>query len=181
MTALDILVLLLIGGGAVMGFLRGFVMETLSLIAWVLGVFAISLFQGPVADLLSRWIGGWGGAAVLSMVLVFGVTFGIGKLIARALGQRTRQSVLGPVDRMLGLGFGGVKGLILATLAYLAFTLVYDTLFTADADRPTWLASSRTYPLLSASGAAISDFVAERRRRHDAATAGDDNTAAPTE
>ena len=36
MTALDIIVLFLLGSGAVFGFLRGFVQEALSMIAWVL-------------------------------------------------------------------------------------------------------------------------------------------------
>ena len=34
MTALDILVILLLGGGALIGFIRGFVHEALSLFAW---------------------------------------------------------------------------------------------------------------------------------------------------
>ena len=36
MNAVDILVLLAIGGCAILGLLRGFVLETLSLMAWVL-------------------------------------------------------------------------------------------------------------------------------------------------
>ncbi len=47
MNAVDILVLLLIGGCAIFGLLRGFVTETLSLIAWVAGIVAISLFHAP--------------------------------------------------------------------------------------------------------------------------------------
>ncbi|MBH1992878.1 MAG: CvpA family protein, partial [Sphingomonadaceae bacterium] len=126
MNAVDILVLLAIGGCAVLGLLRGFVLETLSLIAWVLAIFAIRLFHAVAADMLAPLVGSPSGAAVLALVLVFGVTFGAGKLIAHAIGRRTRQSVLGPVDRVLGGGFGAVKGLIGATLVFLAFSLVYD-------------------------------------------------------
>lgn len=165
MTALDIFVLLLIGGGAIFGLLRGFVTETLSLIAWVAGIFAVRLFHASVADLLTPFVGTAGGAAILALALVFGVTFTAGKLIAHAVGQRTRQSVLGPIDRVLGGGFGAVKGLIGATLLFLAFTLVYDTLYGSGAARPEWLATSRTFPLLNASGQAISDFVAEQRAK----------------
>ena len=164
MTALDILVLLLIGGCAILGLMRGFVMETLSLIAWVLAIFAIRLFHAPAAAILTEYVGTSSGAAVLAFALVFGVTFTAGKLLARALGARTRKSVLGPVDRVLGGGFGAVKGLIGATLLFLGFTLVYDTVYGGDAIRPIWLSSSRTYPLLNASGRAISNFVDERRR-----------------
>lgn len=165
MNAVDILVLLLIGGCAVLGLLRGFVLETLSLIAWVSGIFAIRLFHAPVAELISAFVGSPGGAAILAFVLVFGVTFFAGKMIAHAIGRRTRQSILGPVDRVLGGGFGAVKGLIGATLLFLAFSLVYDTVYGLGARRPDWLSDARTFPLLNASGQAISEFLAEQRAR----------------
>lgn len=168
MNAIDILVLLAIGGCAVLGLMRGFVLETLSLMAWVLAIFCIRLFHGSVAELLTPFIGTSGGAAVLALVLVFGVTFGAGKLIAHAIGRRTRQSVLGPVDRVLGAGFGAVKGLIGATLVFLAFSLVYDTFYGSGARRPDWLSDARTYPLLNASGRAVSDFLAEQRAKKPA-------------
>ncbi|MGK2912197.1 MAG: CvpA family protein [Sphingobium sp.] len=163
MTALDIFVLFLIGGGAAFGLFRGFVMETLSLIAWVLAVFAIRMFHAPVSAILTEYVGTPSGAAALAFVLVFGVTFAIGKFIASALGARTRKSVLGPVDRVLGAGFGAIKGLIGATLLFMAFTLVYDTIYGGGTTRPDWLKSSRTFPLLDASGRAISEFLEERR------------------
>lgn len=165
MNAVDILVLIAIGGCALLGLLRGFVLETLSLIAWVAGIFAIRLFHAPVADLLTPFIGTESGAAVLALALVFGLTFGAGKLIARSIGRRTRQSVLGPVDRVLGGGFGAVKGLIGATIVFLTFSLVYDTIYGSAARRPDWLSDARTYPLLNASGQAISEFVAEQRAK----------------
>ncbi|WP_188065184.1 CvpA family protein [Sphingobium sp. KCTC 72723] len=165
MNAIDIFVLLAIGGCAVLGLLRGFVLETLSLMAWVLAIFAIRLFHASVADLLTAFVGTASGAAVLALVLVFGVTFGAGKMIAHAIGRRTRQSMLGPVDRVLGGGFGAVKGLIGATMLFLAFSLVYDTMYGSGARRPDWLSDARTYPLLNASGQAISEFLAEQRAK----------------
>ena len=165
MNAIDIFVLLAIGGCAVLGLLRGFVLETLSLMAWVLAIFAIRLFHASATDLLTVFVGTTSGAAVLALVLVFGVTFGAGKMIAHAIGRRTRQSVLGPVDRVLGGGFGAVKGLIGATLIFLAFSLVYDTMYGSGARRPDWLSDARTYPLLNASGQAISEFRAEQRAK----------------
>ena len=47
LTALDILVFVLVGAGLVFGFLRGFVCELLSLIAWVLAVIALSWLHAP--------------------------------------------------------------------------------------------------------------------------------------
>ncbi len=40
------------------------------------------------------------------------------KLIAGRLGERSRKSVLGPIDRVLGFGFGAVKGAIIVVMAF---------------------------------------------------------------
>lgn len=163
LTALDIIVLLLVGGGLVFGFLRGFVGEVLSLLAWVAGVVALKVFHETVSAALVGPVGTPAGASVLSFVLVFGVTFVLVKLVARRIGSATRKSVVGPVDRVLGAGFGALKGLIGATLLYLAANLFYDTVNGRFAERPEWMRDSRTFPLLHASGNAVVEFV-ERRR-----------------
>lgn len=159
-TALDILVLLLVGAGLVFGWLRGFVAELLSLFAWFLAIMALRLLHAPVAALL-RPVGS--GAGMLAFVLVFGLVFFGGKLASRRLGRRVRNSVVGPLDRVLGAGFGALKGLIGASILFLALSLVYDTFYGRGAERPEWMANARTYPLLESSSATIADMVAARR------------------
>ena len=163
MTALDVITLLLVGGGLVLGAMRGFVGEMLALAAWVVGIAALKLLHTPVTGALEAPVGTWAGAAVLAFALIFGIVFVAGKLIARRVGGATRRSVVGPIDRVLGAGFGALKGLIVATLLYLAANLVYDIWRGRSAPRPGWMADSRTYPLLNASGRAILDFVEWRR------------------
>lgn len=163
LTALDIIVLLLVGAGLVLGFLRGFVAEVLSLFAWVLAIIALRYFYTPVERLLVGPIGTETGAAVLAFVLVFGLVFLGGKLASRRLGTRVRQSVVGPVDRVLGGGFGALKGLIWATLLYLLLSLAYDTIWGRAAPRPDWIGESRTYHLLESSGETIVDLVEAQR------------------
>ena len=77
---------------------------------------------------------------------------------------RTRTSVLGPVDRALGLGFGALKGLVVASLLFLLATLLFDFMGGGPRGRPEWMRTSRTYPLLNATSAGIADFVDRRRR-----------------
>lgn len=163
MTALDVITLLLVGGGLVLGAMRGFVREVLSLAALVVAIAALKLLHTPVTGALEGPVGTWAGAAVLAFALIFGVVFLLGKLVAHRIGGATRRSFVGPVDRVLGAGFGALKGLIVATLLYLAANLVYDIWAGRQAARPGWMADSRTYPLLNASGRAIVDFVEWRR------------------
>ncbi|QTD57108.1 CvpA family protein [Parasphingorhabdus cellanae] len=169
MTGLDIFVLLLMGGAAVFGFMRGFVQETLSLIAWVLVIFSVRFLHAPVTDFLIAPIGNEGGASVLAFGSIVIVTYALGRWIAKSIGRKSRKSLLGPIDRVLGFGFGMVKGLIGATLAYLLVVLVYDSIYGAGEARPEWIADSRTYPLLNASGDALVEFVEERREMAEAA------------
>ncbi|MBW4329622.1 CvpA family protein [Stakelama sp. CBK3Z-3] len=164
LTALDIIVLIIVGGAAVLGFMRGFVTEVLSLIAWIFIIFAVKFFHTPLAAMLSDYVGTDAGAAVLSFAIIAGLTYFGGRLVANAIGSRTRTSILGPVDRALGFGFGALKGLILVSLAFLLMLLVIDTIHGGPDRRPDWMVTSRSYPMLNATSAGIADFI-ERRRR----------------
>jgi len=176
LTALDMVVLLAVGGAAILGFVRGFVTEVLSLFAWVAITAALKLFHIPISQALTRFVGTASGAAVLAFVLIAGFTYFFGRLVARAIGARTRTSVLGPLDRGLGFGFGALKGLILCSLAFLLMALVVDTTRGGSARRPAWMTTSRTYPLLNATSAGIADFVDRRRRGQPVFGAGTQDT-----
>jgi membrane protein required for colicin V production len=169
-TSLDILVLLLVGGGLVFGYIRGFVTEVMSLLAWVVAIAAVKVLHAPVSEALAGPVGTNGGAAVLAFAIVFLIFFFGVKIAAQRIGGMTRTSFVGPVDRLLGAGFGALKGIIGATVLYLLANLVYDTAFGRTTARPEWMTESRTYPLLNASSRAIVDFIEARRRSGEDAT-----------
>lgn len=164
MSALDIFVIVLLGGGALIGIVRGLVHEVLSLMAWVVAIVMLRLFHSPISVSLTEPVGTATGAAVIAFVILFLPSFLFMKLVARSLGRRSRQSVLGPFDRVLGGGFGMVKGLLAATLFFLLANLVTDIAYGPNANRPDWMRKSRTYPLLNASGRAVVDWVETRRK-----------------
>lgn len=164
LTAIDIIVLIAVGGAAVLGVMRGFVTEVLSLMAWLLVVVALKFLHTPLASVLADAVGTVQGAAVLAFALIAGIAFFGGRLVANAIGSRTRSGLLGPIDRALGFGFGAVKGLILVSLGFLLVTLAVDTVGGGPSERPDWMTQSRTYPLLNATSASIAEFVDKRRR-----------------
>lgn len=168
LTLLDVIVLLCVGGGALLGLMRGFVFEVLALFAWVAALIALKLFYTPVALFLGLHMHSHAGAALLAFVLVFVLVFFAGRMIAARIAQRTRDSILGPIDRVLGFGFGAVKGLIGVTLLFMLFSLLFDLGFGGASARPVWVSQARSYPLLQASRRAIDDFVARRRAMHPA-------------
>ena len=163
-TAIDIFVFLLLIGGAAVGFVRGFVHEVISLFAWIVAIAMLKLFHTQLSSGLTGLFGSSpAAAAVLAFAILFVPTFVLVKLVARSLGGKTRRSVLGPIDRVLGGGFGALKGLLAVTLFFLLANLATDMVYGPQAERPEWMTRSRTYPLLNASGRAIVDWVEARR------------------
>jgi membrane protein required for colicin V production len=165
MTALDLFVLLLLGGGAIVGFVRGFVHEALALLAWVAGIAAVKLAHAPVQAAVTPWAKGDVAASAIAFAVIFLPVYVIVRLLARRLGAASRRSALGPIDRLLGGGFGMLKGLIGATLVFLLANMMTDMVYRADAERPDWMTQSRTFPLLNASSRAVVDFVDRQRHR----------------
>lgn len=164
MTGFDIIVLIIVGVAAVGGFLRGFVQEVLSLAAWVLAIFAIHYLHTPLYEWLEPKIGTPSGAAVLAFALLLLIPYAGMKLIAGRMGQSTRSSILGPIDRVLGFGFGAIKGAIVVTCAFALLVLGYDTVW-GYAGRPNWITTARTYPLVNAAADELVQLIDERREQ----------------
>lgn len=163
MTGFDVIVLLIVGVTAVGGFLRGFVQEVLSLLAWVLAIFAIHYMHTDLTAFLYGYVGTPSGAAVLAFALLLLIPYAAMKLIASRAGAASRKSVLGPVDRVLGFGFGTVKGVIIAVMGFSVLVLGYDTVWGVGG-RPTWITNARTYPFVNASSEQLVQMIDERRR-----------------
>ncbi|WP_395623956.1 CvpA family protein [Sphingomonas daechungensis] len=164
MSALDIFVIVLLGGGAVIGFVRGLVHEMLSLLAWVVAIVMLRLFHTPITVSLTEAVDSATAAAVLAFIILFLPSFLFMKLLARSIGKKTRTSMLGPFDRVLGGGFGLLKGLLAVTLFFLLANLATDLTYGPEEPRPDWMRNARTYPLLNASGRAVVDWVEARRK-----------------
>lgn len=163
MTGFDIAVLLLVGAGAIIGFMRGFVHEILALGAWIAAIVIIRYQHTPVTAFLEPYVGTASGAAVLAFAILLIVPYAIVKVLANKLGSASRNSVLGPIDRVLGFGFGAVKGIIIVVMAFSILALGYDTAWGVGG-RPAWITQARVYPFVNASSEAMVTMIAEQRR-----------------
>ena len=163
MTGLDIIVLIVVGVAAIGGFMRGFVQEVLSLAAWVLAIFAIRYLHTDLTAGIYNFLGTPTTASILAFVLLLLIPYAAMKLIAGRAGSRARNSVLGPIDRVLGFGFGAVKGVIIVVMAFSLLVLGYDTIW-GIGGRPTWIHEARTYPFINASSEALVHLIEQRRQ-----------------
>lgn len=161
MTGFDLIVLLVVGVAAVGGFLRGFVQEILSLAAWGVAILAIYNLHSPIYEWLLPRVGTPSGAATLAFVVLLLIPYAGMKLISGRLGETTRTSLLGPIDRVLGFGFGAIKGTIVVTCGFALLVLGYDAAW-GIAGRPDWIKQARTYPLVNASADALVRLIENR-------------------
>jgi membrane protein required for colicin V production len=160
MTAFDYIVLFIIAVAAIGGFMRGFVQEILSLLAWVLALFAIHYMHTPLTNFLERNVGDLPGAALMAFALLLLIPYAGMKLIAGRLGESSRNSLLGPIDRVLGFGFGAVKGVIVVIMAFALLVLGYAQMWGVTG-RPVWITSARVYPYVDEASDTLVQLIDE--------------------
>lgn len=171
MGGFDIIVLAIVGVAAIGGFARGIVQEVLSLASWILALFAIHYLHTPFYELLRDYMGPGTAVAVLAFAILLLVPYAAMKLIAGRVGEASRNSILGPIDRVLGFGFGAIKGTLIVVLGFSLLVLGYDTVW-GVAGRPAWMTTARTYPVINASADSLVQMIEDRRARlRDSSTA----------
>ncbi len=164
MTGFDLIVLLIAGIAAVGGFLRGFMQEILSLAAWVLAALAIRYLHTDLTLAMQPYLGDGVATSVLAFALLLLIPYAAMKVIANNVGTLSRKSVLGPVDRVLGFGFGAVKGMLIVVVAFSLLVLGYDAVWDYRG-RPTWMTTARSYEFVDGASRSLSEVLAERRAR----------------
>lgn len=157
-TAFDWVVVTVIGLMALAGLVRGFTHEALSLAGWIAAILVVRFFHEDVTMWLAPRVGGEATGAILGFLVLFFGTVIAARLLAGAAGGFAKRSLLGPMDRLLGLGFGAVKGLILTSALFL-LTQFATGLFDPQKQPPEWLTHSRSAPLLELSARAMVGWV----------------------
>jgi membrane protein required for colicin V production len=163
LTAFDVVVGILVTLLAFGGLARGFVGEIVSLLAWVAGIVVVRLFYTPAKALAATLTGTEAGGAILALVVLFLAGFLAVRIVGDKISAGTKSSLVGPIDRLLGLGFGAAKGVLAAALLFLGANLVFDTVDPGEPS-PPWLAEARTAPTLAMISKALVDFVGEHGR-----------------
>lgn len=163
MTLFDIAVLVVVALSALGGASRGFVREVLTLAAWVAAAVAIYLFHAPLTDIIIAFFEDNGtNAGLLAFILLLIVPLLVLRIVAKWAGAKTQKSALGFIDRVLGFGFGVLKGVLMVVLTFSIISLGYDTVWSAQG-RPAWAKEARTYPFINAASSALVTTVSERR------------------
>lgn len=162
MTGFDIIVFIVVGVAAIGGFLRGLVQEVLSLAAWILAAFSVYYLHTDLTGALREWYDAEPATPILAFALLLLIPYAAMKVIASNAGEASRGSILGPIDRVLGFGFGAAKGALIMVFAFSVLVLGFDTVW-GFKGRPTWITTARTYPAADAFSQALVQMIDERR------------------
>lgn len=110
---------LLISGAV--GYFRGFIRESIALAAWLIGLW----LAWHYAYIVNPWLGGalsepgvreWTGRAIVLLLVLL-----VGSLVGSIVSHYARKAVgLAAMDRLLGIAFGLVRGVIVIALFVLA-------------------------------------------------------------
>jgi len=150
-TLFDVIAVVILLVSGLVGFTRGAVRELVTVFAFALAGLA-SVYLLPLSGPLARSLMQPAWAANAAAVIV---TFVVAYIALRVAGYWLTSSLrqhaaLGTFDRVIGLGFGIVRALLLLGVFYLVFNMA-----TPPELVPRWIAEAKLYPVARESGRLI--------------------------
>lgn len=154
LTGLDFIIIAVLLISASLSLIRGFTKEVLSITGWVVSGYAAIFFGPSLKPVLASYVQiEWvvNGGAMLLVFLGTLIVFSIGGgFVAKSL----KASPLGPLDRTLGIIFGGLRGIFIVCMAYLGLSAVIP-----ENDHPSFVADAKLRPMLQTGSKAVVSFV----------------------
>ena len=136
MVWIDYAILTVIGISTLISLVRGFVKEAISLVVWIGAFFIASTFYPNLATLLTN-ISDHFLRNAAAIAILFIVTLILGAMVNYVIGQLVQKTGLSGTDRVLGLAFGGLRGVLIVS----AILFGADA-FTGAANTDWWQASN---------------------------------------
>lgn len=133
----DWVILGIVVASSLFGLMRGLIKEALSVANWIIAVLIASTFRDPLASLLVYQIETPSLRQIVAFSSLFFVTLMIGALVNYLIGEVIKMSGLSAVNRILGMGFGLLRGFVVV----MALLLLVPPIISIDED-PWWSESA---------------------------------------
>ena len=140
MSLLDLLLMAIIGGSVLSGFLAGFARAGVGFLSAVAGVLFGFWFYGIPADWIHRYVSSAAFSNLMGFLLVFLTCTLVGGLIGKLLSKLFKWTGLSWLDRIMGAGFGLIRG-GLAAVAFVAVLMAFT-----PKPVPKWMTGSIVLP-----------------------------------
>lgn len=119
LSGIDIVLAVIVALSCVVGLWRGFIVEAMALVVWVAAFWLAFAFGEDASVLFAQHVSSPSARLLLGYAMLFIGALVVGGLVTWLLGKLVRSTGLSGTDRLLGLGFGLLRGLVLGSLLVL--------------------------------------------------------------
>lgn len=138
---------------------RGLTRELLSIVSWLMAAAAAAylvFFQKPFVEEIGAQIGL---PVVIAQIIIAAVVFLIVLVVVHLITSKISDAVLdgrvGMFDRILGLGFGVLRGFILVVIPF----LFYEKLYPQPDTHPAWVKNAYSLPMIRSTGQSFETLI----------------------
>ena len=154
MTPVDYAIIAIIVVSALLGAFRGLMREVIALVSLMVALWVAWQYSDLVTPYLASISSGTARTWVARGLLFFAVVMG-GALLGAILNYFVRMSIFSGFDRMMGLLFGTLRGVLILGLLVMLARLV-------QIDQQPWWLKSTLIPYASLVGDLVTSIVGER-------------------
>lgn len=140
MSFLDLVLIAIVGGSVVSGFLAGFARAGVGFLAAITGVLFGFWFYGIPAAWIHTFVHSVAVSNLVGFLVVFVACVALGGLIGKLLSKLFKWTGLSWLDRLMGAGFGFVRGALIA-VAFVSVLLAFT-----PRPMPAWMTGSFVLP-----------------------------------
>ena len=140
MSFLDLVLIAIVGGSIVSGFLAGFARAGVGFLAAITGVLFGFWFYGIPAEWVHKFISSVAVSNLVGFLVVFVACVTLGGLVGLLLSKLFKWTGLSWLDRLMGAGFGFVRGGLIA-VAFVSVLLAFT-----PRPVPAWMTGSFLLP-----------------------------------
>jgi len=119
MTAFDLAVLAVVAFSMLLGWWRGLVYESVSLLSWVAAYFVARLFSPDIVDYVPAEVGTMPAKMAVAFSILFALTLIAGGVLAWGMNKLVKSAGLTRLDGSLGAAFGLLRGAFLVLVLVL--------------------------------------------------------------
>ncbi|WP_133130448.1 CvpA family protein [Legionella yabuuchiae] len=170
---LDYIIFAVVGLSVVTGLFRGFVKELIALIVWVLAIWLAYSYSHLLDSFLQPYIHDKNARLAIAFVAVLLSTLIAGGLVNAILSFILTRSGLSGTDRLLGMGFGFVRGVFIVALIMLIVKIT-------AIPYQEYSEQSRLYakfdPIVNWMGQYVPDFISEVKKHEERINTGEQTT-----
>lgn len=122
MNPLDILITIILAYGLIRGIFRGMIKEISSIIGVLAGFYGAYSYYPLLAKTLDHWITSVPALNIISFTIIFCFIFFVISLLGVVIKYLMNLASMGWFDRILGSGFGFLKGILIVSVILVVLT-----------------------------------------------------------